>query len=161
MKKKSLEAKIIIAARGYAEEILHLLDRLAEEHRDRSKFYKGSRQMRESNEKMLEEKFSQDNAVVLVAIHDGCCVGCLIGDIRAGNRNTVADFVAYAGSVYVLPVYRRQGIFHALCRKFRLWAKKKRIRDLIIEVFPKNGVGIKAWRSENFGVNLLQMHVRI
>lgn len=87
---------------------------------------------------------------MLVAVEDDQIVGYMTGHIRKKVPIYQIEEVGQIGDNFVLPQYRRRGIFTQLLKAMLEWMRSQGIKHVEHPIAVKNAVGRIAWKKRGF-----------
>lgn len=87
---------------------------------------------------------------MLVAVEDDQIVGYMTGHIRKKVPIYQIEEVGQIGDNFVLPQYRRRGIFTQLLKAMLEWMRNQGIKHVEHPIAVKNAVGRIAWKKRGF-----------
>lgn len=139
-------------------DLMKFLEKIVDYHHGLDSYYKPFskyKNLRNEIASWLEDR----NNLILVAEEDGE----LIGYFRVGAEKAPAyidrDKIGLIYDVFVLKPYRRQGIAERLFKEAREWFKKKKVRNIELNVDTRNEAAIKFWKKLGFFEYKLRMRI--
>lgn len=104
----------------------------------------------EAGTKYYQDRISQDNGCVLVAIIANKTVGYLCGGLTEAEEYRRLPIVAELENTFVLDEFRSKWIGKQLYTTFVDWCKSKNVGKLRVEASAQNEWAIKFYRKNNF-----------
>lgn len=98
----------------------------------------------------MKEFLSREDAVVLTAVENGRIIGYSTASIISRAPIYKMKRVGLVGDNFVLPEYRRKGVFSKLLEEVLSWMKGKGVEYVEHPVAAKNKVGRTVWRRRGF-----------
>ncbi len=100
--------------------------------------------------KYYQDRISEDDGCVLVAIIDDRIVGYLCGGLTEAEKYRHLPIVAELENTFVLDEFRSKWIGKQLYTTFVDWCKSKNVGKLRVEASAQNEWAIKFYRKNNF-----------
>lgn len=100
--------------------------------------------------KYYQDRISEEDGCVLVAIVDNKIVGYLCGRLTKAEDYRNLPLVAELENTFVLEEFRSNGIGKRLYDEFINWCKTKNVGKIRIEASIQNELVIKFYRNNNF-----------
>jgi GNAT superfamily N-acetyltransferase len=142
--------KIVRASKENLVELAELEKSYMEYHRQIDDYFASnedfSRLWRQYAEKVIEDS----EQVAYCAVVEAKIVGYMMAKIELRPPIYKTARVGLIGDAYVLPGYRRGGVFGLLLEETLDWMKKKGVSYVEHPVASKNRIGLKAWKSKGF-----------
>ena len=153
--------KIIKVSKRELTELTDLFERYMEYHGELDGYFAFRENISELWIKYMESVLQDENQVVYSALVNNRIVGYMTAYIK--NRPPVYEIekVGLIGDAYVLPNYRRQGIFTKLLEKIIEWMKEKEVDYVEHPVASKNELGLITWRKKGFEDFMIFMRKKI
>jgi ribosomal protein S18 acetylase RimI-like enzyme len=109
----------------------------------------------------MHELITAPHIQLLVAEFGDEIVGCGYARIEASKHYLSHPQQAYLGFMYVVPQQRGKGINSMVLDALKLWAKRKGVTELRLEVYGGNTPAIKAYEKAGFSSYMLEMRGEI
>lgn len=137
---------------------LDLLEKMVDYHRRIDPYYKPFSKYKDL--RIEAESWLKDKDMLVLAAEDG---GELIGYFR-GSAESAPDYadrdkIGIVYDVFVLEPYRRQGVAEELFGEALRWFRKKKTKNIELNVDARNEAAIKFWRQLGFFEYKLRMRL--
>lgn len=93
----------------------------------------------------------------LVAEADNKIVGCGFGEIRKNVKWALNKEYGYIGLMYVERNFRGRGIGNLIVKNLIKWLKKKKIKDIRLQVYAKNKKALHTYQKYGFKDFVIEM----
>jgi ribosomal protein S18 acetylase RimI-like enzyme len=100
--------------------------------------------------KFFETHVRSRTKLALVAEHKGKLIGYLLGGIQKRPPIFKIREQGFVSDLAVTASKRNKGIGTRLMKEFDRWAKKKGLKLITLNVFPKNEPGIKFYKKRGY-----------
>ncbi|MGD0028338.1 MAG: GNAT family N-acetyltransferase [Candidatus Bathyarchaeia archaeon] len=142
--------KIIRAAEKHLTELAALQKMYMEHHAKLDDYFTfeedASTLWIEYMKKFLKEK----NNIALIALEKQTFIGYMTASIYTRRPIYKIRKVGLTGDNFVLPNYRRKGVFSKMLEKTLSWMKTKGVEYVEHPIAAKNKLGRTAWRKKGF-----------
>jgi GNAT superfamily N-acetyltransferase len=142
--------KIVRVSRQDLAELAELQKSYMEYHRKIDGYFASKEDVSELWMQYAEKVIGDREQVAYCAVVEGKIVGYMMAKIEVRPQIYRIARVGLIGDAYVLPGYRRRGVFGLLLDKTLDWMKKKGVSYVEHPVASKNRAGLKAWKSKGF-----------
>ena len=142
--------KIVKASEEQLIELAGLQRRYMEYHEQIDEYFAFKDGISELWIEYMKEVIKDENQIAFCALVENRIVGYITA--RTTERPPIYRIgrVGLIGDAFVLPEFRKQGIFSQLLEKAIEWMKKKGIDHVEHPVASKNEQGLKVWRNKGF-----------
>ncbi|MFH1379371.1 MAG: GNAT family N-acetyltransferase [bacterium] len=143
------------------ESLLVLYKQLMAMHWDYDVLYRIQPRAVSDYRKFIKICMKDPQSLILVAEKKGEIAGFITARILDRFSVFKIKKAAYIYDIFIKKTYRGKKVGKNLIDKFRLWAKRKKIKYIKLEVSPKNKKGLKFWESLGFYVFQHKMALKI
>jgi GNAT superfamily N-acetyltransferase len=98
----------------------------------------------------MKEFIGQQNNLVLVAMEKNTIMGYMTASIYARPPIYKIKRAGLIGDNFVLPQYRRKGVFSKILEQILSWMKAKGVEYVEHPIAAKNNLGRTVWRKRGF-----------
>ncbi|MFH1788904.1 MAG: GNAT family N-acetyltransferase [Candidatus Altiarchaeota archaeon] len=126
-----------------------LIEMYSEEKETLDPYLKDSSKVVDYYKKIVEERFSDEDSVVLVAEDEGKLVGFSIAYLMENELREPSD-KAYIRTIYVKKDHRNKGAGSALLEQVVSWARDKNAGWVEADAYAANKEGLDFWATQGF-----------
>ncbi|WP_346320399.1 GNAT family N-acetyltransferase [Chitinophaga sp. YIM B06452] len=109
----------------------------------------------------IEAMIHEPHILIVVAEAGGKLIGSGYARIEDAKPFLKHAQHAYLGFMYVVPEFRGKGVNSLIVGNLVEWARKRGIREVILDVYDNNGPAVRAYEKAGFIPHLLQMRMPI
>jgi len=142
--------KVLIATKAHLHELAQLERQYMEHHVALDDYFAFKANMTEMWLDHAQRLVDSALDLILVAVEDDQIVGYMTGHIRRKVPIYQIEEVGQIGDNFVLPQYRRRGIFTQLLKEMLEWMQGQGIKYVEHPIAVKNDVGRIAWKKRGF-----------
>jgi len=103
----------------------------------------------------------RDDALVLVGVIDDRIIASGYALIKKSKPYIKEAKHAYLGFMYVEPAYRGRNVNGEIVSKLLVWAKRKHLTEIQLDVYAENESALKAYTKAGFKPDLLKMRINL
>ena len=107
-------------------------------------------EVRERYLSYLKNDLTLRDRAVFVVVENGKVAGMVTGRVSGTLSIVRSRKMGSISNLYVLPGHRRKGTAKQLTGALLAWFREKKIRDIRLEVYPKNTPAINIYRDFGF-----------
>jgi ribosomal protein S18 acetylase RimI-like enzyme len=138
------------ASKSHIPEIVELWKEFIDFHKDIDPFYTRSKDGHAKFGEYIEKLLSEDDSLVLVAVHAARAVGFGIARILKYPPVFEADQYGDLIDLAVTADHRRSGIGNMMLDSILEWYRSRGISRIELRVVPHNRIGYSFWRKHGF-----------
>lgn len=111
--------------------------------------------------KDIEKMIFDDNSVIFIAEVNDKPIGCGFGSIQKNHADwSRHEFKGNIGMMFVKEKYRSQGVGKLILEKLLKWFKKRKIKDIRLQVYQNNDIAVNAYKKSGFREYISEMVYR-
>jgi len=107
--------------------------------------------------KQLAASIKSQNANLLLVADSKAVYGCCFGKITKSEGWDAHQKKGYIGLMYMHEIHRSKGYGKKMMQELLNWFMEKGIRELQLNVYPKNNTAVSFYRSFGFQPHLMYM----
>jgi len=141
---------IVKAAKEHLKELMSLQRKYMEHHVKVDEYFAFKENMGQLWMEHMEEFIESEDKIVFIAVENSQIVGYMTGSIVKRAPIYRVEKVGRIGDAFVLPEFRRKGIFTRLLDETLRWMKGRGVKIVEHPVAVKNKLGRIAWKKRGF-----------
>jgi GNAT superfamily N-acetyltransferase len=142
--------KVLTATKAHLHELAQLERQYMEHHVALDDYFAFKENITEMWLKHAQRLIDSALDLILIAVEDDQIVGYMTGHIRKNVPIYQIEERGQIGDNFVLPQYRRRGIFTQLLKAMLEWMQRQGIKYVEHPIAVKNEVGRIAWKKRGF-----------
>lgn len=109
----------------------------------------------------IKKLITSKNAIIVIAEFNNKPIGCGFGNIQKNSADwSRFKYKGYIGMMFVEKQYRSQGIGGIMLGYILDWFKKRKIKDIRLQVYQNNDIAVNAYKKAGFKNYIAEMTYR-
>lgn len=141
---------IVRVSKEHLKELAGLQKKYMEYHVEIDEYFAFKENLSQLWVKFMEDFIESEDEIALMAIEDKKIIGYMTGNIMKRAPIYKIEKVGLIGDAFVLPEFRRKGVFTRLLEEMFAWMKGKGLKFVEHPVAAKNKSGRIVWKKKGF-----------